>query len=44
MAQNKNQNISYRETRGSNRTDRKEFDLNKYSSNSSKGCVPEIHL
>ena len=22
--------------------DPKEFDLNKYSSNSSKGCVPEI--
>ena len=24
--------------------DSKEFDLNKYTSNSSKGCVPEVNL
>ena len=31
-------------TDGSKQTDLKEFDMNKYTKNRSKGCVLELHL
>ena len=45
MTINKNQNISkFLPTNKFKSTDSEEFDLNKYSKNSSKGCVLKVDL
>ena len=53
MAQNKNQNIIYLDANNLHRyamyeflltIDPKKFELNKYTSNSSKGCLLEVNL